>query len=357
VIFFDEIDSTLNLPFDTDDFFALIRSCYEQKRLTFTLLGVATPSDLIADKTRTPFNIGHAVQLNGFQLNEVFPLERGLVSKLDNPPIALQEILYWTEGQPFLTQKLCHLVVQHTDNDLDEQETVPELDFQLRKLMRKLLSQPQEIAQQVAEIVQTHIVDNWVAQDEPPHLRTIRDRLLIDKQRASRLLGLYQQILQQGKVAVDDTPEQRDLLLSGLVVKRLGYLQVYNRIYQAVFNQEWVERQLTQLRPYANLLSAWGASNYQDESQLLQGRALKEAQAWAEGKSLSNQDYQFFAASLERENRVLQTALEAFEDRYQQLVTEQQQTQQILRHRTQLLVLCLVSTMIGLGLLINVWLR
>lgn len=67
VIFIDEIDSVLSLPFNLDDFFALIRECYNQradrpayKRLTFALIGVATPSDLIQDKRRTPFNIGRS---------------------------------------------------------------------------------------------------------------------------------------------------------------------------------------------------------------------------------------------------------------------------------------------------------
>lgn len=73
VIFVDEIDSILSLNFSSDDFFALIRDCYNQradkpeyKRLTFTLLGVATPSDLIKDKSRTPFNVGRAIELKGF---------------------------------------------------------------------------------------------------------------------------------------------------------------------------------------------------------------------------------------------------------------------------------------------------
>src|SRR4028119_1929488 len=51
VIFVDEIDSVRSLSFPTDDFFALIRYCYNQRadrpqyrRITFTLLGVATPS-------------------------------------------------------------------------------------------------------------------------------------------------------------------------------------------------------------------------------------------------------------------------------------------------------------------------
>src|SRR5919199_1674396 len=89
VIFIDEIDSVLSLNFPTDDFFAFIRGCYNQRvdqpayhRLTFALLGVATPSDLIRDKKRTPFNIGRAIELNGFQLLEAKPLAQGLVHKV-----------------------------------------------------------------------------------------------------------------------------------------------------------------------------------------------------------------------------------------------------------------------------------
>ena len=85
VIFVDEIDSVLSLKFNIDDFFAVIRDCYnkrasqpEYRRLTFALIGVATPSDLIQDKRRTPFNIGRAIELTGFQLEEAQPLVVGL---------------------------------------------------------------------------------------------------------------------------------------------------------------------------------------------------------------------------------------------------------------------------------------
>ena len=54
LIVIDEIDSVLSLQFPTDDFFAFIRSCYNQRsnksayeRLTFLLIGVASPYDLI----------------------------------------------------------------------------------------------------------------------------------------------------------------------------------------------------------------------------------------------------------------------------------------------------------------------
>lgn len=318
VIFFDEIDSTLSLSFNTDDFFALIRSCHEYKRLTFALLGVATPSDLIVDKGRTPFNIGRAIELTGLSLAEVQPLEVGFVQITASPQLVLQEILAWTGGQPFLTQKLCRLVTQVA---LTSQAEVSE----------GFGTQPQTIANDVATIVRKHILDNWVAQDEPPHLRTIRDRVLRSEQRASCLLGLYLQILQAGSIPADDSPEVIELLLSGLVVKQQGHLQVYNPIYRAIFNQEWVEKQLDRLRPYANLLNAWVASNYEDDRYLLRGSTLKQAQIWAQGKVLSNQDYRFLAASEAVDKQQVQDQLLASEQTNQLLSTAQKRAKQMIQ--------------------------
>lgn len=159
-IFVDEIDSVLSLNFPIDDFFAFIRSCYnkraerpEYNRLTFALLGVATPSDLIQDKNRTPFNIGKAIQLKGFQLNEAEPLAFGLAEKIDNSQLILKEVLAWTSGQPFLTQKLCHLILQQSPT------------FVVRT---SVLNSPNDrIAELVEKIVRSQIIDNWEATDEP----------------------------------------------------------------------------------------------------------------------------------------------------------------------------------------------
>ncbi len=294
VIFVDEIDSVLSLPFPLDDFFALIRACYNQRvdqpeynRLTFVLLGVAMPSDLIQDKSRTPFNIGRAIALNGFQLDEAQPLAQGFAGKTSDPQAILQEVLAWTGGQPFLTQKVCQLVQQHLSENSQS---------------------PQSL---VGDIVESRLLENWETQDVPEHLKTIRDRLLSSERRTGRLLGLYQQILQRGKIVADNTPEQLKLQLSGLVVKRDGVLRVYNRIYEAVFNPNWVKEQLASLRPYSEALAAWLDSGCQDESRLLQGQALQEALAWAAGKSLSDADYQFLAASQELDKRGVETALAA----------------------------------------------
>ncbi|MCU0546659.1 MAG: AAA-like domain-containing protein [Oscillatoriaceae cyanobacterium Prado104] len=385
VIFIDEIDSILSLNFSIDDFFAWMRFCYNQRainpeynRLSFAIFGVATPSDLIANKQRTPFNIGTAIELQGFQLHEAQPLAAGLPGNIADPQAVVKEILAWTGGQPFLTQKLC-------------------------KLAANLLETTGEIASPtipigtegfwIESIVRKYITDHWESQDEPEHLRTIRDRILRNQERAARLLGIYQQILRSdppltppyqgggqeyseprfvreeeeyseprfvreeeeyseppfvrgeqeyseppflrpgelseppflrpgelseppflrgaGGIATDDSREQTELILSGLVVKNHNYLRVKNRIYQKVFNLEWVEKQLNCLRPYSQLLDAWNATKQQDESRLLRGQALQEAREWARGKSLSDLDYQFLAHSEELDRKETQQALEA----------------------------------------------
>ncbi len=227
VIFLDEIDNILALDFSVNEFFALIRSCYNKRSLNpryqslvFVLLGVATPSDLISDSQRTPFNIGQAIQLKGFQLQEAQPLLQGLTEKVSNPQIVFQEVLSWTNGQPFLTQKICRLI-------RDCSTPIP----------------TDEEAQWVENLVQTQVIENWEVQDEPEHLRTIQERILYSTQPTYKLLDLYRQILTQGQVVAVGTSEEKELLLSGLVVKEGGYIKVYNRIYELIFDIVWVESQ------------------------------------------------------------------------------------------------------------------
>jgi WD40 repeat protein len=288
VIFVDEIDSVRRLNFPVDDFFALIRACYnnradkpEYRRLNFTLVGVAVPADLLKDKNCTPFNIGRAIQLNGFELEKAKHLADGLQHKVSNPEEVLKQVFAWTKGQPFLTQKLCQLILTYKSSPPSGGE-----------------------AEWLEELVLSQIIENWESQDEPEHLKTIRERIFRSGKRTGRLLGLYQQILQQGEVVADDSPEQMELRLSGLVVKQQGKLRVYNRIYKSVFNLRWVNEALADLRPYAEAIRAWLASHHQDESRLLCGQALQDAKIWAVDKDLSNDDYQFLAASEKFDRRL-----------------------------------------------------
>jgi WD40 repeat protein len=296
IIFIDEIDSVLSLGFNLDDFFAVIRDCYnnradqpEYRRLTFTLIGVASPSDLIRDHRRTPFNIGRAIELTGLRLEESSSLLPGLASKTSDPKGLLQHILDWTGGQPFLTQKLCKLVQTSA-------EPIP----------------AGEEAQWLAHLVQNQVIEHWEMQDEPSHLRTVRDRLLWQsEQRAGRLLQLYHQALQPGGLEIDNSPEQTELRLTGIVARRGDSLTVSNPIYAAVFNATWLERVLASLRPYSAALTAWVESDGQDESRLLRGQALRDAQTWAVGKQLNPEDHQFLTASQDLDYREIQADLEA----------------------------------------------
>ncbi|MGD1917388.1 MAG: hypothetical protein ACFCAD_00010 [Pleurocapsa sp.] len=77
------------------------------------MLGVTTPSSLRKDKKLSPLNVGRAIELTGFNFTEAQPLLTGLSSQFDAPETILKEILLWTKGQPFLTQKLCSLAVRH----------------------------------------------------------------------------------------------------------------------------------------------------------------------------------------------------------------------------------------------------
>jgi WD40 repeat protein len=314
VIFIDEIDGTISLNFNTDDFFAAIRECYNRRadnyayrRLTFVLLGVSTPSDLIIDKQRTPFNIGKAIDLTGFRLEELQPLAQGLESILvprgyanGNPQEMMQAVLKWTGGQPFLTQKVCKLI----------------------QTLAPLYSNPiPNISIFVEELVRHNIIENWEGKDDPEHLRTIRDRLIYGEQRhTERLLDLYRSILQQGEIDSDDSTEQTKLRLTGLVVKRDGTLRVYNQVYQQVFNLTWVEKEsiklrpyqeLAKIRPYADAIDSWVASSQRDESRLLRGNALKDALNWARDRHLTDEDNRFLRASQEFDRREIQLTLDA----------------------------------------------
>ena len=289
VIFIDEIESVLSLNFSTDDFFAWLRACYnkrvdqpEYKRLTFALIGVATLSDFIRNRKRTPFNIGRAIELGGFKLNEVQPLAKGLNAITSNPEKVLEEMLYWTKGQPFLTQKLCQLISTSGSLIPDGKEK-----------------------ESVQQLVKDKVIKNWEAQDNPEHLRTIQYRILIDKKQTGKLLEIYQKILQDEEIDADDSPEIMKLQLSGLVAKQNNKLKVYNPIYKAVFDEDWIDDKLYFLRPkhYAKKFSAWLASNRLDDSQLLDKHELQNAQEWSADKSLSSQDYKFINASLDLQLR------------------------------------------------------
>jgi hypothetical protein len=224
-IFIDEIDTTLNLAW-SDDYFAAIRSLHiqraydqELRRLRFVLLGVASPSDLIKDAGRTPFNIGRRIALGDFALDEMAPLKAGLAV---DPAVAdrlLKAIARWTGGHPFLTQTACRRVAEWAHS-------------------------PRFRPSEVPAIVDDLIRDLFISEsgrNKDLNLQFVRDRIL-EHQRAVPLLRLYRQV-RRGETVMDDEldPLRAALKLSGLIVTTDGgLLEVRNRIYSTVFDDVWV---------------------------------------------------------------------------------------------------------------------
>jgi tetratricopeptide (TPR) repeat protein len=221
VVFMDEIDTTLKLNF-RDDFFAGIRSIFnaragnpELKRITFVLIGVASPSDLIKDRSRTPFNIGQEIALKPFNRADASLLERGLDEAYPNfGKKILDRVFYWTNGHPYLTQKLCQSAVEtrlreYNDNEID--------------LLVKNLFTSEEASRET-------------------NLQFVRDNILSYPERRV-ILSLYKKLLQGVEVRDNkNSLPQNHLKLSGLARVENGKLQVGNRIYSQVFDRRWVNR-------------------------------------------------------------------------------------------------------------------
>lgn len=255
VLFVEEIDRLKRLTF-VEDFFGLIRSLYEKRstdakyqRLSFAFIGVTTPRDLIRSKDHSPFNIGTEIELNGFQKNECKALLNGIAGIHSNPELLLDEVLDWTGGQPFLTQKLLAISLHELS---DKEHPIVNTDLKVW----------------LSRIVQTRIIDDWESHDHPEHLRTIQDRItMIEDDDRRRLINRYLRILENSSVQTNDSDDDIQLRLTGLVTKEDNRLRVYNPIYARVFNKTWAETQINSLQPrlVAEAFARWRETRSLDE--------------------------------------------------------------------------------------------
>jgi WD40 repeat protein len=314
VIFIDEIDGVINLGSFTDDFFGLIRSCAELQatspkyaNLSFVLLGVATPNDLIQDSQRTPFNIGQAIDLHGFRstTDDLEPLINGLVGEVADPRSTIEQILRWTGGQPFLTQKICQFVVDSPITSIDD-------------------------------LVYKNIINNWKYQDNPSHLATIERRLINRASETSYLLEQYRDVINpKASLRSDRSQSQALLRLSGLVVERDGCLEVYNPIYKQVFDRDWVDRSLAQICLHAPAFRAW-IDNGKPKDLLLRGKALEAALIWRDRQNQILNEHNDFLSQAQKEKsdrdlRIEQTKIKQLNQDLRQEQTKIQALNQDLR--------------------------
>lgn len=218
-LFVDEIDAVRSLPFPTDEFFAGVRAIYNRraddpdlKRLTFCLLGSATPDSLVRDARVTPFNIGQRIVPTDFTLLEARPLAEGFG---DGGMHAIERILYWTDGHPYLTQRLCQAVAEvgRWDNDAVDR-AVARLFF------------------------------HESAREEETNLSFVQRRVLEGGEDVTALLELYRRARRREVREEPGSPLGAILKLSGIVRSVRSQLRVRNRIYARVFDEAWINRSI-----------------------------------------------------------------------------------------------------------------
>lgn len=222
IIFIDEIEATRSLNF-TDDFYAAIRSIYNAratepdfKRLSFVLIGSATPNDLIQNPKSTPFNIAHAIEITDFTLDETRPLADGFGLPADESEELLRHIHAWTGGHPYLTQRLCRAVVD------ENRASWTEADVK-------------------AVVAKTFFGEN---SGKDNNLLVVRDMLTRGAADRRAVLTTYKNIYKRSPVVRDEenSPVKEYLKLSGVVHREGTLLRVRNLIYRKVFNGRWVEK-------------------------------------------------------------------------------------------------------------------
>jgi hypothetical protein len=221
VVFLDEIDSTLNFDF-TDVLFTSLRGMYNERalipaydRVTFCLLGVAAPNELIKERRTTPYNIGITLELRSFDpaRDNLTPLAWALSHDEAAGAALLERVLFWTDGHPFLTIKLCADL-------LAEQATTPAfVDDYVERAFVSLDRVSGEVHfQQILRFVETRLSSGI------------------------ETLDVYSRMLNGEEIRDHPIPSHLDLKLSGLVKRDArGCLIPQNRIYLRLFNRDWLD--------------------------------------------------------------------------------------------------------------------
>lgn len=357
VIFVDEIEAVLlsdsstaakspgapegDERFSRDDFFTAIRALFEGRnqdercrRLTFCLVGVTTPSDLVVNKKVTPFNISRSVLLQDFTRAEIDALAKPLAALGANPQALLDAIFAWTDGHPYMTMRICACLARA--------EQVPAGQERSR----------------VDGIVQREFLDHAL---EDPNLNYAARRF-DDTRFETGGVTLTDKILLYDRVLsnqfVEDQVEdhvQLELRLAGMI--KVVYtaqgrgLRVRNRIYAEALDREWLASKGDR-REIATGVWAWIKADRNSE-RLFRGSTLREALERARsGVPLSPIEREFLTESQRFETEGLQRAEAQARDaaELKQRETEElAQKEQRLRGRVRTLAWAVAGTVVAGG--------
>lgn len=345
VIFIDEIEMIQKLPFPPDEFLAGVRAIYNARahdpmwcRLSFCLLGVAAPFELIHDPNFSPFNIGRGIHLEDFSRTEADKFLEALSSMGDRAAEWLDEIYRWTLGHPYMMHNLCAAALKG-DGALPGPEA-------------RALIEAQFLSRSIPDANLEAAAKHFSKENPSP--------------RAAPMLQLYRRILEGEAVAMQGHDEvQTHLLLTGMVAERheagLTFLRSRNPIFATAFDLAWVT-QAEEARLLSQPVSLWVAAGRKDDF-LPRGEALKQACEWSRRrKDVTPEEREFIVAGLRAANSEADARRRQEEEREQARIELEQARRaraeaqvRFQRHGIFLLGLLCVSLSLGLG--VSTWQR
>ena len=225
VIFVDEIQLIEGLTFE-EHLLASIRAAHNSRvtdpefsRLSFVLLGECDPHSLVTHDGLSPFAVSRKITLPDFSREELDIFMAELALAPADASDALDRIFYWTNGQPYLTQKLA------------------------RSIAREAVAG--DIGGHVDRIALNQLAGRAALHSEP-HMSHIHRTLTSDRKHSESLLNIYGRMRKGISVIYDpDSPHHRRLVALGLVVADSeGCLTPRNRVYEKVFTAKWANENL-----------------------------------------------------------------------------------------------------------------
>ena len=154
-----------------------------------------------------------------------------LEKKYADHSLVLSRILAWTGGIPTLTKTICQTFAK-SDSNIPSGSEIKAVD----------------------QFVEGTLIRKWQTTKAAASIRAIAHNLINNSRCDSYLLlKEYQSILLSEYQPNQDSSEQKELLLLGLIVPENRSLKVSNIIYQQIFDQEFIVKHLEQLKPKAKV--------------------------------------------------------------------------------------------------------
>jgi WD40 repeat protein len=226
VVFIDEVQCIAEHSF-ARELLASIRAAHNARitepdfsRLSFVLIGECDSATLIEDANISPFTITRPIHLSDFTRADLELFTNELNLSEADAKAALDRVFYWTNGQPYLSQKLA------------------------RSIARERVSG--NIEAHVDRIAMHQLAGRAAIQSEP-HMSHIHKMVTGDRKHCEALLNLYGRIRKGIRTEADlGSPLQRQLVALGIICSSDdGMLKIRNRLYERVFTARWANENLS----------------------------------------------------------------------------------------------------------------